>query len=216
MHATLPLLQDTDFPVIRRHRLETLQVNVGYRCNQQCVHCHVNAGPRRKEEMSRTTAEEVLAFHGSSQPGAERITAFLEHEEAGVREVGWRLVGYLGATLDPRRYASAMRDDDAAVRAASKTTKPWAMVAERESTIRIAGPSTRRPTASAGFPTAASPRSPIGPATPATPAGRAAAGLRFAPPGAWTAERALLPSPRTLRSPPRSGVRPPGSRVSIT
>jgi radical SAM/Cys-rich protein len=62
MHATLPLLQDTDFPPIRRYRLETLQVNLGYRCNQQCVHCHVNAGPRRKEEMSRATADEVLAF----------------------------------------------------------------------------------------------------------------------------------------------------------
>jgi radical SAM/Cys-rich protein len=62
MHATLPLLEDTHFPPIRRYRLETLQVNLGYRCNQQCVHCHVSAGPRRMEEMSRTTADEVLAF----------------------------------------------------------------------------------------------------------------------------------------------------------
>ena len=74
MHATLPLLQDTDFPVIHRHRLETLQVNVGYRCNQQCVHCHVNAGPRRKEEMSRATAEEVLEFVRNSNVAALDIT----------------------------------------------------------------------------------------------------------------------------------------------
>ena len=62
MHATLPLLIDTDFPPLRRGRLETLQVNLGYRCNQACLHCHVNAGPTRKEEMSRTTVDEIVAF----------------------------------------------------------------------------------------------------------------------------------------------------------
>ena len=62
MHATLPLLQITDFPVLQRARLETLQVNLGYRCNQQCLHCHVNASPRRKEVMERATVEQVLEF----------------------------------------------------------------------------------------------------------------------------------------------------------
>ena len=62
MHATLPLLRDSDFPAIARGRLETLQVNVGYRCNQSCVHCHVNAGPHRTEEMGEEVAETVLAF----------------------------------------------------------------------------------------------------------------------------------------------------------
>lgn len=51
MHATLPLLRDTDFPPIQRRRPTTLQVNLGYRCNQACLHCHVNAGPTRKEMM---------------------------------------------------------------------------------------------------------------------------------------------------------------------
>ncbi|MGE0436783.1 MAG: arsenosugar biosynthesis radical SAM (seleno)protein ArsS [Steroidobacteraceae bacterium] len=51
MHATLPLLAATDFPALNRRRLTTLQVNLGYRCNQSCVHCHVNAGPNRKEMM---------------------------------------------------------------------------------------------------------------------------------------------------------------------
>jgi len=51
MHATFPLLRDTDFPSVRRRALETLQVNLGYRCNQTCQHCHVNAGPTRKEMM---------------------------------------------------------------------------------------------------------------------------------------------------------------------
>lgn len=55
MHATLPLLQATEFPRLKRQQLTTLQVNLGYRCNQTCVHCHVNAGPNRTEMMDSTT-----------------------------------------------------------------------------------------------------------------------------------------------------------------
>jgi radical SAM/Cys-rich protein len=62
MHATLPLIEESDFPAIRRRRLETLQVNLGYKCNQSCVHCHVNAGPSRTEMMGRETIFEVVAF----------------------------------------------------------------------------------------------------------------------------------------------------------
>ena len=62
MHATLPLLISSDFPAIRRASLETLQVNLGYKCNQTCLHCHVNAGPKRKEMMHRRTIEQLLAF----------------------------------------------------------------------------------------------------------------------------------------------------------
>ena len=62
MHATLPLLQPTNFPQLKRSGLETLQVNLGYLCNQSCLHCHVNAGPKRTEIMDRTTIEHVLAF----------------------------------------------------------------------------------------------------------------------------------------------------------
>ncbi|MGA8514768.1 MAG: arsenosugar biosynthesis radical SAM (seleno)protein ArsS, partial [Burkholderiaceae bacterium] len=51
MHATLPLLKATHFPAIARQRLNTLQVNLGYKCNQSCVHCHVDAGPHRTEMM---------------------------------------------------------------------------------------------------------------------------------------------------------------------
>jgi radical SAM/Cys-rich protein len=62
MRDTWPLLERMAFPPIRRGRLDTLQVNVGYRCNQSCVHCHVNAGPNRTEEMARETVDAVLAF----------------------------------------------------------------------------------------------------------------------------------------------------------
>ncbi len=62
MHATLPLMRQYGFPAIRRGRVETLQVNLGYRCNQSCLHCHVNAGPNRTEMMSRETIADVLAY----------------------------------------------------------------------------------------------------------------------------------------------------------
>ncbi|HEU0290013.1 MAG TPA: arsenosugar biosynthesis radical SAM (seleno)protein ArsS [Burkholderiales bacterium] len=62
MHATLPKLNSTGFPAIRRNRVETLQVNVGYKCNQTCVHCHVNAGPTRTEVMDRETVSEVVSY----------------------------------------------------------------------------------------------------------------------------------------------------------
>src|SRR5436190_8253863 len=62
MHATLPLLRQYGFPALRRKRLEILQVNLGYRCNQSCVHCHVNAGPQRTEMMAPEIVEQVVAF----------------------------------------------------------------------------------------------------------------------------------------------------------
>lgn len=71
MHATLPLLEQTDFPPIRRGRLETLQVNLGYLCNQSCLHCHVDAGPRRREVMREATILTVLDFLRAS--GVKRL-----------------------------------------------------------------------------------------------------------------------------------------------
>jgi radical SAM/Cys-rich protein len=62
MHATLPLMRHYGFPPLRRARLETLQVNLGYKCNQSCLHCHVNAGPTRTEMMSRETLSDVFVF----------------------------------------------------------------------------------------------------------------------------------------------------------
>ena len=62
MHDPLPLLESIPFPPIRRGRLDTLQVNVGYRCNQSCVHCHVGASPHRTEEMSGDVIDVVLDF----------------------------------------------------------------------------------------------------------------------------------------------------------
>jgi radical SAM/Cys-rich protein len=62
MHDCKPLLANSDFPAIFRKRLEILQINLGYRCNLSCVHCHVNAGPKRTEMMQRETIEQVLTL----------------------------------------------------------------------------------------------------------------------------------------------------------
>lgn len=51
MIDTWPLLKNTDFPPVTRNEIEILQVNLGYLCNQSCLHCHVAAGPNRKELM---------------------------------------------------------------------------------------------------------------------------------------------------------------------
>ncbi len=60
MLDTAPLLQPTSFPSIQRKKLTTLQVNIGLKCNLQCQHCHVDAGPRRTEEMTKETCLQVL------------------------------------------------------------------------------------------------------------------------------------------------------------
>ena len=62
MLDTFPLLRKTDFPPLRRDRLTTLQANLGYRCNQACLHCHVAASPKRTESMSWATMETLLEF----------------------------------------------------------------------------------------------------------------------------------------------------------
>ena len=74
MRATLPLLEVSDFPAIRRGRIETLQVNLGYKCNQSCVHCHVNAGPTRTEQMDRETMRTVLRYLEVSGVGTLDVT----------------------------------------------------------------------------------------------------------------------------------------------
>ena len=76
------------FPPLRRGRLDTLQVNVGYRCNQSCVHCHVNAGPNRTEEMTRRRGR-----HGARLPrsaGASRRSTSPAARPSSTRiSAGW-------------------------------------------------------------------------------------------------------------------------------
>ncbi|PYK09955.1 MAG: radical SAM protein [Verrucomicrobia bacterium] len=52
---------------LRRTRTEILQVNVGKLCNLTCIHCHVNAGPKRKEVMTRETVDRIINWLAKSK-----------------------------------------------------------------------------------------------------------------------------------------------------
>ena len=106
MHATFPLLRNSDFPPIARRRLETLQVNVGYRCNQTCVHCHVNAGPTRTEEMPREVADTVLAFLRGSKVktlditgGAPELNPHFRYLVTEARKLGVKVMDRCNLTI---------------------------------------------------------------------------------------------------------------------
>ncbi len=53
------IAESNQFP-LKARQLEILQINVGYMCNQVCEHCHVDAGPDRKEIMTRETMQQCL------------------------------------------------------------------------------------------------------------------------------------------------------------
>ncbi len=106
MHATLPLLTDTDFPAIKRRPLEILQVNLGYLCNQQCLHCHVNAGPKRKEIMSRDNIDTVLTFLKKHQirtldltGGAPELNPHYRHLVRSARDMGVHVMDRCNLTV---------------------------------------------------------------------------------------------------------------------
>ena len=46
--------------MIRKGKVNTFQVNLGYLCNQQCNHCHVNASPTRTEIMSKEIIDKII------------------------------------------------------------------------------------------------------------------------------------------------------------
>lgn len=106
MHATLPFLAKTDFPRIRRRALETLQVNLGYKCNQTCLHCHVNAGPNRTEMMDGGTVDQVLAVlqQRSVQTldltgGAPELNSHFRRLVMSARALGVRVIDRCNLTI---------------------------------------------------------------------------------------------------------------------
>src|SRR4051812_39816055 len=60
--------------VLTRRRCQTLQINVGRKCNQACHHCHVEAAPWRKEMMSAETARRVGEWIQAHRPAAVDLT----------------------------------------------------------------------------------------------------------------------------------------------
>jgi len=106
MHATLPLLEMTDFPAIARGDLHTLQVNLGYLCNQTCLHCHVNAGPRRTEIMDEATVSSVLGYLKAAKiqtldltGGAPEMNPHFRHLVSEARKLGVRVIDRCNLTI---------------------------------------------------------------------------------------------------------------------
>jgi len=106
MRDTLPLLETIPFPAIRRGTLNTLQVNLGYRCNQSCFHCHVNAGPTRTEEMSAEVADIVIDFLSRRKVatlditgGAPELNANFRRLVREVRQLGLRVMDRCNLTI---------------------------------------------------------------------------------------------------------------------
>jgi radical SAM/Cys-rich protein len=106
MHATLPLLAATSFPPLKRQALETLQVNLGYKCNQSCLHCHVNAGPNRTEMMDSETADlvlEVAQARGVNTldltGGAPELSSHFRRLVRGARALSIRVIDRCNLTI---------------------------------------------------------------------------------------------------------------------
>jgi len=76
-----------DFPRLSRNRLTTLQVNLGYLCNQTCQHCHVDAGPKRKEVMTAETITQILKFLENQQIATLDLTGGAPELNPGFRQL---------------------------------------------------------------------------------------------------------------------------------
>jgi radical SAM/Cys-rich protein len=106
MHATLPLLAATTFPALMRKAIDTLQVNLGYKCNQSCLHCHVNAGPNRTEMMDGATADvvlQVIAARGIQTldltGGAPELSPHFRRLVVAARLMGVRVIDRCNLTI---------------------------------------------------------------------------------------------------------------------
>jgi len=94
-------------PPLRRSKVTTLQVNVGKRCNQACHHCHVDAGPKRTEMMTRETAERVLELLDASPSvdtvditgGAPELNPSFRRLVEGARAAGRKVIDRCNLTV---------------------------------------------------------------------------------------------------------------------
>lgn len=97
---------EADFPAVTRACLEVLQVNLGYRCNQACTHCHVAAGPDRTELMDRDTSLVVLDFLAWAKisvldltGGAPELNPCFRELVKSARKLGVRVIDRCNLTI---------------------------------------------------------------------------------------------------------------------
>ena len=102
---------------LTRHPVTTLQINVGWRCDLACTHCHVEAGPKRTEMMDRKTADRILAVLRCSPSvttvdltgGAPELNAQFRHLVVGARALGLQVIDRCNLTilLEPGQEGTA-------------------------------------------------------------------------------------------------------------
>ena len=117
MHKIYPLIKDTDFPQITRLSLKILQVNLGYKCNQSCLHCHVNASPKRTEMMNKDTIDDVINFSYQNNVatvdltgGAPEMNQYFEYMIKKLREKNIHIIDRCNLTILEERGMSRMVD----------------------------------------------------------------------------------------------------------
>jgi len=91
---------------LTRSRFETLQINVGRKCNQVCTHCHVDAGPHRTEMMDGETAHKIGAWILEHRPkvvdttgGAPEISEFFRYFVETARTAGSHVIDRNNLTI---------------------------------------------------------------------------------------------------------------------
>ena len=81
--GTLPTFEEKikayQLDAIRPKTLKILQINLGYMCNQVCAHCHVDAGPDRKEMMLDQTLEDCLSVMRNNPIKTLDLTIVIEN-----------------------------------------------------------------------------------------------------------------------------------------
>jgi radical SAM/Cys-rich protein len=117
MHKIYPLIKDTDFPQITRLSLKILQVNLGYKCNQSCLHCHVNASPKRTEMMNKDTIDEVINFSYENNVetvdltgGAPEMNHYFKYMIKKLREKNINVIDRCNLTILEEKGMSRMID----------------------------------------------------------------------------------------------------------
>lgn len=86
--------------------LQSLQVNVGYRCNMACKHCHVNAGPNRSEVMKKDTVDHIIARLKKHEiqtlditGGAPELNPHFTYLVTGAKEAGCHVIVHSNLTI---------------------------------------------------------------------------------------------------------------------
>lgn len=93
--------------VVREKTIDTLQVNIGKRCNQACHHCHVESGPNRTENMVKATVDRLLALLAESKTihtvditgGAPELNPHFKYFVSEIRKLGINVIDRCNLTV---------------------------------------------------------------------------------------------------------------------